>query len=95
MLFQDKPIKHFAHNWSVYTLYLLFSETRNPIVRIREAQKHVAPADPDPQHCIKLARLLRAECSEEKSRSYDIHELGQLAGQVLQGLNIPDIILKK
>jgi hypothetical protein len=55
----------------------------------------VAPADLDPQHCIKLARLLRAEYTEEKSRPYDIHELGQLTGQVLQGLNIPDIILKK
>jgi hypothetical protein len=55
----------------------------------------VAPADPDLQHCIKLARLLPAECTEEKSHSYDIHELCQLAGQVFQGLNIPDIILKK
>jgi hypothetical protein len=43
----------------------------------------------------RRTRFLPAGCTEEKSDSYDIHELGQLTGQVRQGLNIPDIILKK
>jgi hypothetical protein len=38
--------------------------TSGSLIRIREAQKHVDPVDPDPQHCytaIKKARLKNRE----------------------------------
>jgi hypothetical protein len=27
-------------------------------IRIREAQKHVDPVDPDPQHCFKVTKVV-------------------------------------